>query len=137
MSTTTQAAPKTRVIPSPQINPENKPFWEAAARGEFLIGHCDECGKPHYYPRAVCPLCFSDRTRMSASTGQGAIYSYSVLRRGVPAPYAIAYVRLDEGVTVMTNLVDCDFDALSIGQRVKVAFKPAEDGSPVPVFTPA
>jgi uncharacterized OB-fold protein len=55
--------------------------------------------------------------------------------RRVPAPYALAYVTLDEGVTVMTNIVDCDLDKIRIGQKVKVVFKPTEGGPPVPTFT--
>ena len=57
--------------------------------------------------------------------------------RRVPVPYAIAYVTLEEGVTMMTNIVDCDLGAIRIGQRVKVVFKPTEGGPPVPMFTPA
>jgi uncharacterized OB-fold protein len=51
-------------------------------------------------------------------------------------PYALAYVTLDEGVTMMTNIVDCDLDAIRIGQRVRLVFKPTEGGPPVPMFTP-
>jgi len=57
--------------------------------------------------------------------------------RRAPVPYAIAYVTLAEGPTMMTNLVDCDLDAIKIGQAVKLVFKPSEGGSPVPMFTPA
>ncbi len=57
--------------------------------------------------------------------------------RRVPVPYAIGYVTLEEGVTMMTNIVDCDLDAIRIGQRVKVVFKPTDGGPPVPMFTPA
>ena len=59
----------------------------------------------------------------------------AVARRGVPVPYAIAYVRLDDGVTMMTNIVDCDLDAIRIGARVKVVFKPSDGGPAVPAFT--
>ena len=52
-------------------------------------------------------------------------------------PNAIAYVTLDEGVTLLTNIVDCDLDAVRIGDRVRLVFKSAEDGQPVPMFTPA
>jgi uncharacterized OB-fold protein len=55
--------------------------------------------------------------------------------RRVPVPYAIGYVTLEEGVTMMTNIVDCDLDAIRIGQRVKVVFKPTDGGPPVPMFT--
>jgi uncharacterized OB-fold protein len=56
--------------------------------------------------------------------------------RRVPVPYALAYVTLDEGVTMMTNIVDCDLDAIRIGQRVRLVFKPSEGGPSVPMFTP-
>jgi uncharacterized OB-fold protein len=59
------------------------------------------------------------------------------MQRGNPNPYCIAYVSLDEGVTMMTQIVDCDLEALKIGQKVKLVFKPSEgDGPPVPMFTP-
>ncbi len=64
------------------------------------------------------------------------VYSYSVMRRA-EIPYAIAYVTLDEGVTMMTNIVDCDLDQIRVGQRVRLVFKPTEGGPPVPAFTPA
>jgi uncharacterized OB-fold protein len=57
--------------------------------------------------------------------------------RRAPEPYAIAYVRLEEGATMLTNIVDCDFNALKVGLEVKLVFKPSEGGPPVPMFTPA
>jgi len=124
-----------RTFPSPGTNVENQPFWDAAARGRFLVKHCSGCGKSHFYPRAICPHCFSDQTEWRESAGTGTIYSFSVMRR-VPQPYAIAYVTLDDGVTVMSNLVDCDLDALAIGQRVKVAFRASDGAVTIPVFVP-
>ena len=60
------------------------------------------------------------------------------MQRGNPNPYCIAYVTLDEGVTMMTQIVDCDLDAVHIGPKVRVSFKPtAQDGPPVPMFVPA
>jgi uncharacterized OB-fold protein len=125
-----------RKIPAPEANPETRLFWDAAAQGRLLIGKCKACGKPHYYPRALCPFCGSDATEWVEAGGGGSVYSYSVMRR-VPVPYALAYVTLDEGVTMMTNIVDCDLDAIRIGQRVRVVFKPTEGGPPVPMFSPA
>lgn len=125
-----------RVIPAPPTSHENQPFWDAAAEGRLVIKRCTACRQPHYYPRAICPFCGSDRTEWQAASGRGTIYSYSVMRR-VPAPYALAYVTLEEGVTMMTNIVDTDLDAVRIGQSVRVVFKPTEGGPPVPMFTPA
>lgn len=125
-----------RTLPPPTVNPETKPFWEAAAEGRLLIGRCRQCGRAHYYPRARCPVCFGEADREPAS-GEGVIYTVSVQRRGPGAPYAIGYVTLVEGPSLLTNFVDCDFDALRCGQAVRLAWRPTEGGPPVPVFTPA
>ncbi len=125
-----------RKIPAPVVNPENKSFFDAASNGKLLIKKCSACGEHHYYPRAICPHCFSDQTSWTESSGNGTIYSYSVMRRGTPVPYAIAYVTLAEGVTMLTNIVDCDLDAIRIGQAVRVVFKPTDGGAAVPMFAP-
>ena len=125
-----------RKIPAPPMNPEVQPFFDAAAEGRLLIKRCTSCGQPHHYPRSICPFCFKDTTEWREASGRGTIYSYSVLRR-VPIPFALAYVTLEEGVTMMTNIVDCDLDAIRIGQAVRVVFKPTDGGPPVPMFRPA
>jgi uncharacterized protein len=127
---------KPRTIPGPLPHPETQAFWDAAAAGRFLIRSCTACGSAHWYPRTMCPHCASTRTQWVAASGLGQIYSYSVMRRADP-PYVIAYVTLAEGPTMLTNLVDCDFDALAIGQSVKLVFSPTDGGPPVPTFTPA
>jgi uncharacterized OB-fold protein len=124
-----------RKIQAPQPNLETKAFWDAAAAGKFMIGKCVACEKTHYYPRAFCPFCLSDKTELQQASGNGTIYTYSVMRR-TPLPYAIAYVTLAEGPTMMTNIVDCDLDKIRIGQAVKLVFKPSDGGPPVPMFTP-
>jgi uncharacterized OB-fold protein len=128
-------AESARKIPAPVPTPETAPFWEAAAQGRLLVRTCTGCGRGHHYPRPICPFCGSDRTEWREASGRGVIYSYSVMRRATP-PYAIAYVTLDEGPTMMTNLVDCDFAVLRIGQPVRVVWTPSDGGPPVPTFTP-
>jgi hypothetical protein len=127
---------QTRKITAPQPNLETQPFWDAAAAGKLLIKKCNSCGEMHFYPRANCPFCFSGDTAWQEASGDGTIYTYSVMRRGTPVPYAIAYVTLAEGPTMMTNIVDCDLDGIKIGAAVKVVFKPSEGGPPVPCFAP-
>jgi len=125
-----------RKIAAPQPNLETQAFWDAAANGKLLFKKCTACGEAHFYPRAMCPFCFSDQTTWQEASGAGTIYTYSVMRRA-PIPYAIAYVTLAEGPTMMTNIVDCDLEGIKIGQRVKLVFKPSEGGPPVPCFAPA
>ena len=129
-------ATMSRPIPAPAITVESKPFWDAAAEGRFLIKRCTGCKKAHWYPRALCPFCFSDETVWEESPGEGVIYTYSVMHRSPSGPYAIGYVTLNEGPAVLTNFVDVAPDGLSIGQKVKVKFQPTEGGPPVPVFAP-
>ncbi|HEV7914221.1 MAG TPA: Zn-ribbon domain-containing OB-fold protein, partial [Albitalea sp.] len=112
---------KQRRIPSPTVYPETEAFWDAAVEGRLLVKRCTACGEHHHFPRSICPFCFSDKTEWRDASGRGTIYSYSVMRR-VDVPYVIAYVTLDEGVTVMTNIVGCDPDSVRIGQPVKVKF---------------
>ena len=123
-----------RVFPAPPITPESAPFYEAARQGRFLIGRCSGTGRAFWYPRAVSPFDLGPATLEPAS-GRGVIYSFSPMRRVDPV-FTIAYVTLEEGPTMMTNLVDCDPDALAIGQPVTLVWKPAADGTPVPCFTP-
>jgi uncharacterized OB-fold protein len=125
-----------RKITAPQPNPETQAFWDAAGEGKLLIKKCNACGQVHFYPRPNCPFCFSDNTAWQQASGQGTIYTYSVMRRA-PVPYVIGYVTLAEGPTMMTNIVDCDLDGIKIGQKVKVVFKPSDGGPPVPCFAPA
>jgi len=125
-----------REIAAPPVNPENERYFGAAKEGRLLVGKCSDCGEYHFYPRLLCPHCFSDKTEWLPAKGTGTIYSHSTMRRGAPAPYTIAYVTLDEGVSMMTNIVDCNPDKLKIGDKVKVVFKSAQDGTPVPMFTP-
>lgn len=125
----------TRPLPAPEPNVETQPFWDAAAEGRLLIKRCGACGEPHYYPRALCPFCLSADTRWEEAAGTGSIYTFSTMRRGKDAPYTLAYVTLDEGPAVLTNL-DADPATLAIGQRVRVRFVPTDGGPPVPMFAP-
>jgi uncharacterized OB-fold protein len=124
-----------RKIAAPLPDAETRPFWAAAAEGRLLLKRCRACGAAHYYPRAICPFCFSADTDWVEASGRGVIYTFSIVRRG-PSRYAIAYVTLAEGVTMMTNIVDCDLAALGVGQKVRLVFRPSDGGPPVPMFTP-
>ena len=123
-----------RKLRAPEVNPESKPFWDAATEGRLLIKRCTACGEAHYYPRTICPFCGSPDTVWEASAGLGEIYTLSTLRRGPNAPLTLAYVTLDEGPMMITNIIDCDPDRLAIGQRVQVCFAASEGGAPYPMF---
>ncbi|MDP6343504.1 MAG: Zn-ribbon domain-containing OB-fold protein [Alphaproteobacteria bacterium] len=124
-----------RSYPEPSINLETERYWQAAKDGVLLLKKCNDCGKTHFYPRAICPHCLGGDTEWYEASGRGRIYTYSVMRRAA-TPYAIAYVTLDEGVTMMTNIVECDLDGIEIGQEVEVTFRATEGDQALPVFRP-
>ena len=129
--------PPVHKISAPLVNPEAQPFFMAAAEGRLLYKHCGACGLRHHPPRSMCPHCHSDRTEWKTSTGLGTVYSASMLRRGVSVPYCVAYVTLDEGVTLMSDVVGFGDSTPPVGTRVQVRFVEAEDGAMVPIFGPA
>jgi uncharacterized protein len=129
-------AKKIPFVGTSDTNPETKPFFEGAGAGRLMVRRCTSCKKVHWYPRELCPFCFGECAWEQAS-GKAKIYSFSVMERANP-PYAAAYVTLAEGPTMLTNLVDCDFKALKIGQDVTVTFVKTEgEGPSLPFFTPA
>lgn len=128
--------------PVPVTTPETEAYWESASEGILSLKRCTDCGVVYHYPRALCPDCFSGATEWIESEGTGELYSFSIQRetRGWPdeaLPLVLAYVELDEGPRMMSNVVECDPEDLSIGDRVEVRFLPTEDPDvAVPVFTP-
>lgn len=128
--------------PVPKTTPETEAYWRGATEGELRLKRCTDCGVVFHYPRALCPDCTSEDTEWTVAGGTGELYSFSIQdRRGdwpdEALPMVLAYVELDEGPRVMTNVVDCDPDALAVGDRVEVRFVPTEDDAvAVPVFTP-
>ena len=98
---------KTSALPKPEIHPESAPFWAAAAEGRLLLKRCGACGETHFYPRAHCPFCGSDRTDWVVATGRGSVYSFSIVRAAAK-PTAVAVVSLPEGPSLVTTVVDAD-----------------------------
>ncbi len=139
MSETKAVGDWPRPVSPPIVSPESKPFWEACKTGKLLYKHCGACGEPHYYPRTHCPFCYAAETEWREASGRGVIYAFTVVRRAPTGPYAIAYVELEEGPRMVTNIVRCDFDALRIGQAVRLVFQPCagDTDAVAPMFEPA
>jgi uncharacterized protein len=118
-------------------------FWEATKEERLLIRHCLDCDAYSYYPRPFCPKCWSERVEWYESTGEGTLYTWSVIYTNdqLPfrdrVPYVAAIVDLAEGPRMMTNVVDCPFDELAVGMAVQVRFQPISDEFTIPVFVRA
>ncbi|MCR0985757.1 Zn-ribbon domain-containing OB-fold protein [Roseomonas populi] len=124
-----------RVPPGPTPDPSTRAFWDAARDGKLLIGRNARTGRFHYPPRPIDPFDDEGEVELVPASGLGTIYTFSVMRTKVP--YVIAYVELEEGPRIMTNIVGCDIAALQVGQPVRLVFERSEDGQAIPMFTPA
>jgi uncharacterized protein len=141
MTTASSPAHPSLPAPAPVINPETKPYWDATLEGKLMLKQCTACGTVNWYPRTLCPACGSFDTEWIQATGRGTIYTFTVTRRGsgayaAAAPYVLAYVELDEGPRMMTNIVDCDVDAIAVGDPVEVVFHDTGQDAALPRFRP-
>ena len=132
-----------RTPPLPQPTPETREFWEGCRRGELILPRCRDCDRFHFYPRALCPYCWSTSLDSVKSSGRGRLYSYVINHRPAPGfeertPYIIAVVELEEGVRMLSNLVGVEPDPakLSLDMPVEVTFQEASDDITLPLFKP-
>jgi uncharacterized OB-fold protein len=138
MTQQTQTAMPT---PAPVVNVETQEFWDATAQGKLLLPKCNACGTVGWYPRRFCPDCSSFDVGWIEASGKGTIYSYTINRRGQgdyrDVAYVLAYVQLAEGPRMLTNIVDCDYDTVRVGQAVELVFHDTGKGTALPRFRPA
>ncbi|MDA3040390.1 MAG: Zn-ribbon domain-containing OB-fold protein [Actinomycetota bacterium] len=126
--------------PNPPVTADSLPFWEGATDDRLVLPRCNGCAEVIWYPRHFCPRCGSADVSWFEASGQGSIYSFTVVERGQGrwaehSPYVLAYVELAEGPRVLTNIIDTDPDSLSIGDVVHASFDHSEDGRGVLRFT--
>lgn len=124
----------------PAVSRDTAFFWEGVRAGELRIQKCAGCGELRHPPGPACPSCRSlDRTYVVAS-GVGEVFSHVVHHHppvpGLRPPYAVAVVRLPEGVRIVGNVVDCPPEDVHIGMPVRVTFRRVDDDLILPLWTP-
>jgi len=128
--------------PLPDVTPESRPYWEGCRRHELLLQRCGACGAVQHYPRGVCATCWSADLEWQRSSGRGTVWTFTVVHRSqAPGfkdalPYVLAYVELEEGVQMLTNLVECDPARVAIGTPVEVTFEDVTPEVSIPRFRP-
>ena len=134
----------TTLRPQPQFpEPDTESFWEATKQHKLTYQTCDPCGNVIFYPRRHCPNCGSAENTVKESRGEGVIYTFSVIMQSRhPAfkdlgAFAVAYVDLDEGFRMMTNIVGVQNPVadLQCGMRVVVDWQDQGEGNvSLPMF---
>jgi uncharacterized OB-fold protein len=115
-----------QTLPRPAPTALSRPFWEAANQGRLALQKCRPCGHFRWTPQILCTRCLSEDFTWEDVSGEGVIYSFTIVHRPpLPAftpPYVLAVVQLAEGPLMLTRLVDCKPEAVNIDDPVRVAF---------------
>ena len=132
--------PQGEGIPKPRPTIFSQPFWDGCQRHELLYQRCTQCGLALFNPTPVCRSCTSTDLAWERSAGKGTVYSWTVAWRpqhpSFTVPYAAAIIDMDEGYQMLSNIVDCEVDALRVGMAVEVTFHPIGGGTVLPYFRP-
>lgn len=119
-----------------------KPFWDAAAKHRLVAPRCMDCEQFRMPPTPFCPYCQSQRLDWVELSGEGIVYSYSIVMRAlVPGtegalPYIAAVIVLADagGVRLISNIVDVPIDKVHVGQVVRVIWDDQANGITIPRF---
>jgi uncharacterized OB-fold protein len=122
-----------------QQDSDSRPYWEGLTQGELRIQHCSTCSKAVFYPRSICPHCFADQLSWIVASGKGTIYSYTVAHQAFGAfaadiPFVIAIVELEEGVRMMTRVINAPRERVAVGAAVEVTFESVGEELTLPYF---
>jgi hypothetical protein len=125
----------------PPMGEDNGWWWEQVAHDKLPIQRCAGCGILRHPPRPMCDACRSLDWDSVEASGRGSLASFTVLHHpqvpGYEYPLTIALVDLEEGTRIVSELVDCEREAISIGMALEASIHEDEDGFKLPVFRPA
>jgi len=130
-----------RPVPTPYQ--DTQAYWDAAKAQRLIIQRCTDCGEPQFYPRGVCKHCLGSKLEWFDASGRGKVHSFTICHRAPHPgfagrlPFVLALVDLEDGVRMMTNIVDCDPDSVRIDMAVKVTFEQLSPDITLPQFAPA
>ena len=128
-------------IPVPPEIWENIGFWDGVKEHKLVFQKCRQCGRWVHPPRPTCPKCGSFEKEWAPSSGKGTVYSWVTYpdspHPGFKAPYSVVLVEMEEGVRLISNMVDTGPDEISIGMPVEVVFDDAAEGLTLPKFRKA
>ena len=128
--------------PLPQIAPEMAPFFEAARRHALAVQQCTRCRARRFPARTICSKCLGREATWTPVSGRGTVFSFAVMHQAnhpgfaAEVPYAVVVIELEEGVRLLSNLVDCPLADVRIGLPVEVVFDDVTPEVTLPKFRP-
>jgi len=126
--------------PRPAVNDDNRFFFEGLDRGELRIQCCGTCDRLTHPPTPWCPSCGDPEPTSRAMSGRGTVFTYTVTHHpqveGFDYPLVVAVVELEEGVRLITDLVDIAVEQVCCGLPVELTVRDV-GGLTLPLFCPA
>jgi uncharacterized OB-fold protein len=135
----TDATRPFRVLP--RVGPDNEFFWTSGADGALRFLRCTTCGYIVHPPSPICPICRTKTLAPSPVSGRATVATFTINHQPwIPTfdpPYAVAIVEIEEqpSVRLMTNIVECAPEDVTVGLPVEVVFEQYDDVW-IPLFRP-
>jgi len=113
----------------PLLHKMNALFYEGCAKGELRIRLCTKCKARFHFMSEWCPYCYCQKLSYDKASGHGRVTHFTVCHTSPypeldqSTPYILALIELDEGVRMMSNVLDCSFERIHVGLPVKVRFE--------------
>lgn len=114
-------------------------FWRENESRYNLIGvKCGNCGGLYFPPRIVCPVCHRkslgnmERYKLN---GKGEVLSFSIVHDApsqfeLQKPYVIAIIKMEEGVRLTGQVIDCEPADVTIGMKVQATIRKVGEEGP-------
>lgn len=124
----------------PVVTDDSREFWNGCNEGKLLFQRCLSCGESRLPPSFLCSNCLSAEYEWIESDGKGIIYSFVVYHRAFhrfledKVPYVVAAIDLDEGVRVLSNIIESDIHSLECDQKVELEFVEIREDAFLPMF---
>lgn len=126
--------------PLPPIDAQSRAYWAACNEGQLLVQRCEACSHVQHYHRVLCNHCGYDKLTDVPVCGDGTVRSFTIIRRAVSAafeadvPYVVALIELQEGPTVMSNVINTPLELIAIGKPVQLTFERRSESIAIPQF---
>ncbi len=131
------------IKPMPKPSKWSQPFWDNTKKHKLTLKKCKDCGHIDHPPYLYCTNCHSDSSEWIEASGKGKLVSYAINTYMVPfpfwddMPYVLAMIDLDEGVRMISNIIECDHDKLVNGMDLEVVFDDVNEEFTLPKWRPA
>jgi uncharacterized OB-fold protein len=126
--------------PLPLMEGMTGEFFRHCRERELRFQRCSACGRWRHVPRLCCSRCGSWEWEWARSSGRGKLFTWTVVERPMhpafaeDAAYAPAIIELEEGVRMVSWVVDCPPGELRMGMPVEVVFEDVTDEVTLPKF---